>query len=302
VILHNGKFEATQGYCTDVFFRQATEWIDSVRGKRPFFAYVTPNAAHAPLDVPPRYADRYRGKVPDKVAKFYGMIENIDENFGQLLGQLKMWGIENDTLVIFLTDNGSASGTSVFNAGMRGAKNTPYQGGHRVPSFWRWPAGFAGGKDCSALTAHIDVVPTIVEIAGIKLKDESKQQIEGRSLLPILNNARAEWADRTLITHLGRWPRGKAAESQFAGCSIRNERFALVNNRELYDLREDPGETTNVFADHPQVVERLRGAYDEWWHSVLPCLENEQAIGPATNPFHDLYYQQFGPAKKAATP
>ena len=227
------------------------------------------------------------------------MIENIDENFGRLLTQLKEWKIENETLVIFMTDNGTATGASVFNAGMRGAKNSPYQGGTRVPSFWRWPAGFDGGKDCSALAAHIDVVPTIVEIAGIKLDEGARRQIEGRSLLPILKNPQTDWADRTLVTHLGRWPRGKAAESKFAGCSIRNERFTLVNNQELYDLRQDPGERKNVITDHPKVVEMLRRSYDEWWQSVLPCLENEQAVEPKTNPFHDLYYKQFGPPKPA---
>src|SRR4051794_25136048 len=159
-ILHNGKFERTNGYCTDVFFRQAERWIDSAKGTKPFFAYITPNAAHAPLDVPEKYFRRYQGKVGDQVAKFYGMIENIDENLGRLLGYLKRSGLSDDTIVIFLTDNGTTAGAAIFNAGMRGSKNTPYQGGTRVPSFWRWPKGFRGGVDCNALTSHIDIFPT----------------------------------------------------------------------------------------------------------------------------------------------
>jgi arylsulfatase len=300
VILHNGKFERTHGYCTDVFFGQALKWIESVQGGQPFFAHITPNAAHAPLDVPEKYVGRYAGKVPDNVAKFYGMIENIDENVGRLIDRLREWGLNENTLVIFITDNGTATGASVFNAGMRGAKNTPYQGGTRVPSLWRWPAGFAGGVDCEALTAHIDIFPTLTEIAGVTLEDNVKEQVEGRSLLPLLKDPGADWADRTLVTHLGRWPRGDAAKSKYAGCSIRDRQFTLVNNVELYDLKNDPGETKNVFAENPDVVKELRAAYDDWWQSVLPRLENENVVGPKVNPFHELYYKQFGLVPNAA--
>src|SRR5688572_3602274 len=170
-ILHNGRFVKTKGYCTDVFFERALEWMDTKRGKKaPFFAYLTPNAPHAPLDVPEEYAKRYAGKTTAMAAKFYGMIENIDENFGRLLGRLDEWGIAENTLVIFMTDNGGTVGVNIFNAGMRAGKNTPYQGGTRVPAFWRWPAGFKGGVDCAALTAHVDVLPTLAEIAGLKLE------------------------------------------------------------------------------------------------------------------------------------
>jgi arylsulfatase A-like enzyme len=296
-ILHNGKFERTHGYCTDVFFRQAEKWIESVEGKQPFFAYITPNAAHAPLDVPDNYFQHYKGKVPDPVAKFYGMIENIDVNVGRLLAQLKTWGISDNSLVIFMTDNGTATGATVFNAGMRGSKNSPYEGGTRVPSFWRWPAGFRSGVDCNALTAHIDILPTLAEIAGANLSDDVKRQVEGRSMLPLLKNPKADWGDRVLVTHLGRWPQGQAANSKYSGCSIRDRRYTLVNNQELYDLQRDASESHNVIADHPDVVKKLRAAYDDWWQSVLPRLENESAVGPKENPFKELYRKQFGQAK-----
>jgi len=294
-ILHNGRFEKTTGYCTDVFFRQALKWMDKKRkGRTPFFAYLPLNAAHAPLQVPDEYFNRYKGKVPDDTARFYGMIENLDDNFGALLKKLKEWGIEENTLVIFLTDNGGTFGVKVYNAGMRGGKVTPYEGGTRVPSFWRWPAAFKGGVDCDALTAHIDIFPTLAQIAGAKLSDEVKRQVEGRSLLSLLKNSKADWPDRVLVTHVGRWPRGKAAQWKFKNCSIRNSRFALVNNAELYGLKIDPGETKNVIEQHPEIATRLRAAYDEWWSEVLPRLENEEAIGPKINPFKALYWKQFG--------
>jgi arylsulfatase len=294
-ILHNGRFEKTEGYCTDVFFREALRWIDTKRKETlPFFTYLPLNAAHAPLHCPEKYFEHYRGKVPDMAAKFFGMIENIDDNFGLLLRKLDEWGIAENTLVIFMTDNGGTAGLKVFNAGMRGGKATPYQGATRVPSFWRWPAAFRGGSDCAALTAHIDVFPTLAEIAGTKWDSRWSRQVEGRSLLPLLRNPDAAWPDRFLVTHVGRWEYGRTRESKFANCSIRDQRFTLVNNSELYDLRTDPGETTNILQSHPDAAARLRAAYGQWWRDTLPMLVNEEAVGPKINPFKALYWKQFG--------
>jgi arylsulfatase len=283
----------TKGYCTDVFFRQAQTWIDSVQGRQPFFAYITPNAPHGPLDVAESYAAHYPS-VPPNVAKFYGMIENIDENFGRLMAHLQSAGLEKNTLVIFLTDNGTATGAKVFNAGRRGAKGTAYQGGTRVPSFWRWPAAFSGGRDVGVLTAHIDMFRTLAEIGGAKLTTALEAQVEGRNLLPLLTDANAEWPDRFLVTHVGRWPHGQVEQWKYQKCSIRDARFTLVENAELFDLEADPGETKNVIAEHPEAAAKLRTAYDAWWQEVLPQMDNEDAVPPKMNPFKALYWQQFG--------
>jgi arylsulfatase A-like enzyme len=301
-LMHNGKFEKTHGYCTDLFFGQALRWIDRERQSgRPFFAYITPNAAHTPLQVPEDYFALYRGKVPENVARFFGMIANIDDNFGRLLAKLDEWKLADNTLVLFMTDNGGTQGVKLFNAGMRGMKNTPYQGGTRVPSFWRWPAGFAGGRDVSALSAHIDVFPTLAEITGAKLSEAARKQVEGRSRLELLKNPEAKAADRFLVTHCGRWPLGKAETAKYKDYSIRDSRFTLVNNQELYDLQHDPGETANVISQHPEEVARLRAAYDEWWADVLPRLENEHAVAPRMNPFKERYWKQFGGGPDATT-
>ena len=312
-ILHNRVFEKTTGYCTDLFFGQALKWIDASRGKgQPFFAYITPNCPHAPLDCPPQYEAKYAGKVPPNVAKFYGMITNIDDNFGALMANLKEWGLEENTLVIFITDNGSATGSQTFNAGMRGAKGSPWQGGTRVPALWRWPAGFRGGRDIPALTAHIDIFPTFAEITGAQPPPEFAKQVEGRSLLPLLKDAAqpalrgtVPWADRYLVTHVGRWEKGQAAKSHYAACSIRNSRFTLVNpvrqgeKWELFDLQADPGETKNVRAEHPGVVNELKLQLDKFWEEATPLLVNEDAVGPAQNPFKVLYWKQFGGGPKS---
>jgi arylsulfatase len=292
-ILHNGRFEKTEGFCTDVFFSQALQWIGARRQERaPFFAYVATNAPHSPYVCPEKYSQLYAGKgLGEQVMAYYGMITNIDENLGRLLAQLKEWDLERRTLVIFMTDNGHPLG-GLYNAGMRGAKGTPYQGGTRVPAFFRWPGVLPAGVDVPRLAAHIDLFPTLAELAGAKLPDGVR--LDGRSLVPLLKDPQAPWADRYLFTHVGRWERGAAAESKFAKCAVRNSRFRLIENRELYDIEADPGEMRNVIDEHPQVVAAMRAAYDRWWEEILPALENEDAVGPKVNPFKELYWKQFG--------
>ncbi|MFN0086951.1 MAG: arylsulfatase [Blastocatellia bacterium] len=316
VILHNDKFEKTAGYCTDVFFGQAMRWMKSVKGGRPFFAYITPNAPHTPLDVPEKYEKLYAGKFPaDKAgrdtAKFFGMVHNIDENVGRLLAQLKEQGLERDTLVIFMNDNGGTGGVRVWNAGMRGAKNTPYLGGTRAVSFWRWP-GKLKPAAVDALTEHVDVFPTLAEIAGAKLSPVLRAQVEGRSLVQLLNGKAADWPDRYLFRHIGRWPKGADPNAhKYTQCGVRNKRYHLVNDsREnikqwtLYDVQADPGEKTDIAARHPEIVKAMDAAYDKWWAEVMPMLDNEDAAQPAVNPYHEQYWKQYnGPGpNNAPTP
>ena len=299
---HNGRFEKTKGYCTDLFFGQAIRWMDSKRAaQQPFFAFISLNAAHGPHVVPREYYQQYLGKpgVNEEAAKFFGMIENIDTNFGVLLRKLDEWRLAEKTLVVFLgTDNGGTAGVKLFNAGMRGGKGTAWEGGTRAPCFFRWPGVIKGGTECAALSAHIDLFPTLADITGAKLSDAARQQVEGRSLWPLLQNPQAAWPGRNLFTHVGRWERGAKPE-KFGPCSVRNTRFALVREKRgwaLFDLLEDPGQTENVAARHPDVVSRLASDYDAWWRDVEPCLINESAYqtAPKTNPFKELYWRQFG--------
>ncbi len=298
-ILHNRKFEKTTGYCTDLFFDQALKWIDAKRReKSPFFAYIATNAPHAPLDCPAEYEQKYAGKVKANVAKFYGMIENIDDNVGKLLAKLRDWRMQDDTVVIFMTDNGGTAGVPVYNAGMRASKGTPYQGGTRVPFFFSWPAQLKGSVDVDRLAAHLDIFPTFAELTGATIPAGIK--LDGRSLVPLLENPSAAWPDRLLFTHVGRWERGQAAQSQYAQCAVRNSRFRLVNgtkkgeNWELHDIKNDPGEKQNVIDQFPDEFRRMKAAYDQWWRDVQPELVNENAVGPRYNPFHVLYWKQFG--------
>lgn len=314
VIRHNGKFVKTQGYCTDEFFGRATEWIDGVRNQQPFFCYLTPNAPHGPLDCPPEYEQRYVGKVPADVAKFYGMITNIDDNVGRLMQRLHDWKLDENTLVVFMTDNGTATGSKIFNAGMRAAKGTPYNGGTRVPSFWRW-TGTLQPAQCEAFACHWDILPTLMDLLRIEGDAPLRRQIEGRSLKPLLEDPQSPWPDRFFFTHVGRWdvkidPRETPELPKFSKCSIRWNQWNLVSMAkegparwELYDLANDPAESRNLANDRPEVVAEMAAQYDQWWTSVLPNLENERVQGPTANPFHTAYWAQYrGPGPNNVPP
>lgn len=296
-LLHNGRFEKTKGYCTDVFFSQAIRWMHSRRkAGAPFFAYITPNAPHAPLHVPEKWEAMYKDKgIPEASAKFFGMVSNIDENVGTLLGRLSEWGIERDTLLIYMNDNGGTAGVRVFNAGMRAQKGTPYRGGTRAMGFFHWP-GTLKPAAVEGMTAHIDMFPTLAAIAGAKIPVGVVP--DGRSMVPVLENPKAAWPDRFIFTHVGRWAKGKAAESKYDKCRVRDSRYTMVNmNRgpqgwELYDIRADPGEQTNLAAQKPDVVKRMNAAYDKWWEEVMPLLINEDAVPPALAPYRELFSKQ----------
>jgi arylsulfatase A-like enzyme len=304
MILHNGKFEKTQGYCTDVFYAQATQWMDAQRKTRqPFFAYIPTNAPHGPYIARPEDKALYEGKglKPD-TESFFGMIHNIDQNVGKLLAKLADWGIANETLVIFMNDNGGTAGVSVFNADMRGSKGSAWLGGTRASSFWRWPGAITPG-DCAALAAHIDFFPTLAELAGAPLPEKAKAQVEGRSLVPLLENPAAPWEDRLLFAHQGRWNKGvDPNESKFNMASVRNTRWAMVSEQsrdgvpqwQLFDLTRDYAQKNNVIGEHPQVAQELSAVFDKWWADCLPLMVNEKAVGPQINPFQELYYKQFG--------
>jgi arylsulfatase len=303
MILHNGQFEKTKGYCTDVFYEQATKWIDSKRmGQQPFFAYIPSNAPHGPYIARPEDKALYEGKglKPD-TESFFGMVHNIDQNVGKLLDHLDRWGITDNTLVIFMNDNGGTAGVSVFNAGMRGSKGSAWLGATRASSFWRWPKTIAP-NDCQALTAHIDFFPTLAAIAGATLSPELVKQIEGRSLVPLLENPKAAWPERYLFTHLGRWPKmAEPHEFKYRTCSVRSPRWHLVSDKgdkepqwELFDIQADLGEKTDLASQHPEVVRQLAGQFEQFWSEAHPMMVNEKVIGPKVNPFQELYYRQFG--------
>ena len=306
IIRHNDRFVQTSGFCTDVFFSEALRWIHENKDQ-PFFAYISTNAPHGPFIAPQEKKAKFAADgFKWNQQGYYGMIENIDDNVGRLMAQLKAWQLDANTLVIFMSDNGFvAAGAGAgklgerdgqvlraYHAGLKGSKKSPHEGGTKVPALFRWKGVLQEGVACQALTAHIDIVPTLVDLAGGKLPEA----IDGRSLLPLLDNPDADWADRNLFFHIGRWPNGQAEQSKYdteAGFAVRNARYRLVNHTELYDILQDPGETRNLAASKPEVLARMRTAYDQWWDAVRPYLVNEDMPKLGPNPFHSQYRQQL---------
>ena len=291
-----GKPEKVTGYCTDVWFQNAMTFIRKNQD-RPFFVYLSTNAPHGPYRVDEKYSQPYLEKgVPQTMANFYGMITNIDENMGRLVTRLKQWGLEDNTILIFMTDNGSAAGWRSrakdqgtwkgFNAGMRAGKGSEYDGGHRVPLFIRWPAGkIGGGRDVDTLAAHIDVLPTLADLCNLKRPQGPK--LDGTSLAPLLRGDAAAWPERTLLVHSQRIP----YPEKWRKCAVMTERWRLVGGKELYDIQADPGQEHNVAEDHPQVVEQLRGRYEDWWRSLSPVFDDfvHIAIGSDAEPLVQLH-------------
>lgn len=262
----NGTPEKQSGYCTDVLFAAAIRFIEGNR-TRPFLCYLATNAPHGPHHVPARYAEPYRKRgVPEQRARFYGMIENIDDNVGRLLRVLEDRKLAENTLVVFLTDNGTAAGWNEakrdgFNAGMRGVKGSAYDGGHRVPCFWRWPGRLPAGRDVAALTAHLDVLPTLLDLCGIAAKHPLP--LDGVSLWPVLQGTGTLPA-RTLFVHSQRVEHPQ----KWRQCAVLTPRWRLIDGKELYDLPADSGQRRDVASDHPDVVRQLRGAYEQWYASI----------------------------------
>jgi len=221
--------------------------------------------------------------VPD--AGFYGMIGNIDANVGRMLEFLQRRGLADDTILIFLTDNGSTFGLREgrgFDAGMRGRKGSHYEGGHRVPCFIRWPAGdLAGGRDVDTLAAHLDLYPTLLELC--QLERPAGPELHGRSLVPLLRGREVGWADRVLVVDSQR----RELMEEGLNFSVMSRSWRLCSGDELYDLRSDPRQTTNLADRHPDVVEQLKGEYRRYWRSIAPMNETYVRIvlgHPAENP------------------
>jgi arylsulfatase A len=276
LLWENGKAVRRTGYCTDIFFNAALDFIASNR-ERPFFAYIPTNAPHTPLEVAEDYAAPYRAMgLDDATARVYGMEENIDENFGRLLAKLDELDLRRNTILIVLSDNGPQQPR--YTAGLRDRKTSVFEGGIRALSLWQWPAVLNKPRKIATLAAHIDVAPTLVEIAGAPAP--IGRAFDGRSLLPLLRDDAQAWPERTLFFQVHRG----LAPQRYRNASVETSRYKLVLTpnafngdhiaipaepaSELYDLENDPGEKQNVIAKLPQIAAELRQRYEAWFDDV----------------------------------
>lgn len=295
----NDRWQKFPGYYTDIWFDQAKKFIGETEKntKKPFFIYMPTAAVHDPWNVDEGYAKPYLDAgVPPTLAKFYGMITNLDENIGKLRAYLEANDLADNTILIFTTDNGTTAGYidrksdfKYFNAGMRGWKGSEYEGGHRVPFFLHWPkGGLEEGKDLGTLAAHIDVMPTLGLLCGLDPIGEGKLKrggIDGRAFAgpPLPDGVIASPPPpRTLFVHSQR----TSDPIKWRKCAVMTERWRLVNGAELYDITKDPGQQNDVAADHAEVVKELRAEYDQWWASLEPVFDEYVRfdLGGAENP------------------
>lgn len=279
VLLRDATPEQTAGYVTDVLTDEAVRFISANR-KSPFFCSVAYNAPHSPFQVPDAYFERFKAQgFDDTLAAFYGMCENLDANVGRLMARLEAEGVAENTIVVFLTDNGGTAGVKTFNAGMRGGKTSLHEGGSRVPLFVHWPAARWSPHVVRPIAAHVDLYPTLLDLCGIAAP--AGPPIDGVSLRPLLEQPAAAWPERTLFTH------NPIDETNKYPGAVRTQRYRLVHEVEgpgsgskakandastggwqLYDMDADPGETIDLAAREPETVARLAALYDAWFADV----------------------------------
>ncbi len=288
-IRREGGWEKTGGYCTDVFFKEAIGWLKKQAGEgKPFFLHLATNAPHAPYIPPP-------GGPREPQAAFNSMIENIDANFAKLLTAVRESGVERDTIIVFLTDNGSAMAR--HNAGMKGRKGTPDEGGTRVPCFIRWP-GKISPRSVAEPAAHLDLLPTLTSLCGVPRPEG--WQGDGEDLSAALLGQEPFPAERTLFTQVGRWS-GDEAAARFRArdFAVRDARWRLVG-LELFDMKADPAQERNVFSEHPAEAQRLLAAYGKWWEEVLPAVREpvRYVIGAEACPVVKLTAHDWWPSKE----
>ncbi len=298
----------SEGYCTDVFTDAAIKFIESNRNK-PFFIYLPTNVGHTanekvvgPL-VPAKYSDPYKKMgLNDLTAKVYGMMTNLDENFGRLVRKLDELNIRDNTILIFTTDDGPGR---EYNPGMR--TGSVYEARIRVPFAIQWPDGLDNSpKVIDRIASHIDILPTLLE--ACKLKINRKPVIDGVSLFPLLTGNKVEWEDRYLFFQCHRGPVPK----RYQNCIVVGQQYKIAgypgtDNKwdlkpsvenpalELYDLMSDPAEKNNIATQNPEILKSLKKKYDKWYDDV----KNERQFEPglihigseAENPVYLSRYQ-----------
>lgn len=288
-LLRGSKKEKTEGYITDVLTDEAIRFISDHRDQ-PFFCHLSYNAPHSPYQVPDEYFNRFdESKYKATVASHLGMCENIDHNVGRLLDTLDQKGLRENTIVLFLTDNGGTAGRRLYNAGMKGGKTSTDEGGSRVPLFVSWPKANWKPRVIEKLSAHIDLFPTLMDLCDIKAPKGPK--LDGISLVPLLNGQEESWPDRTLFLHNGideknRYPGAVRTERYRLNCSIPGPQSGSaaknlddkVRPWQLYDMHKDPGQKNNLAAKMPEKVSELSRLYETWVDNVSSEGRNRRAL------------------------
>jgi len=241
-----------EGYLTNRITEEAVSFIRRHRDK-PFFLYVAYNAVHTPPQAPAGDIKRQTGdEVRDTLT---AMLKHLDDGVGAIVATLKREGLFENTLLIYLTDNGGAKAMHADNAPLRGYKQQDYEGGIRVPFIVSWPKRLQGGKTCDVPVLSIDILPTALAAAGLPMP--AGKPLDGKNMLPALKG-RVDKLHEHMFWSSGGW------EGKWA---VRSGKWKLVGQKdrgELFDLAADVGETTDLSAKHPEKVAELKKLYDAW--------------------------------------
>ena len=260
---HNGEAKKYEGYCTDVFFAETMRFIKENKDE-PFFIYLAPNVTHLPLNVAEKYSKPHVDNgVDEKLAIFYGMIDNLDENFGRLMALLKKEGLDEDTIILFTTDDGAQSAATsnspdAWNMGMRGDKGSMEEGGHRVFSFLRWPNGNIGaGTNNNTLISVMDVYPTLLDLCGLQAPEGA--ELQGRSFKGYLKKPLSpEQDDRPFFFY---YFNPKNLEDRSKAC-VMWKNWRLLGGVNLYDIEKDRMQDRDIAAEHPEIVKQMTAFFE----------------------------------------
>ena len=276
-LLRDGRRVHVRGHITDVLTDAASTFVRSA-GDEPFFLYLTYNVPHTPLIVSDALDEKYRARgLNPGDARIYGLIEQCDAAIGRLLDVIDGEGIRDRTVVLFMSDNGGVS--RHYRAGLRGGKGSVFEGGVLSPFFARWPGRFEAGRKSDARGSHLDLFPTLLEVAGAEIPTD--RVLDGRSLLPLLTGETDESPHRRLV-HI--WDRhAPSMESRWA---IAGPRYKLIGD-ELYDLRSDPGEQVDIAAGEPGIAASMRREFEEWLADVTDGRKFEPVPIPVGDDLED---------------
>ncbi|MCF6358278.1 MAG: arylsulfatase [Draconibacterium sp.] len=287
ILWHNGNTKLYKGYCTDIFTEQAIRFIESNQQK-PFFCYLAFNAPHTPLQVPDEYYQMYKDIDPasgfenddrpfpemtekdkESARRVYAMVTNIDDNVGKLLQKLDDLKLTENTLVIYMTDNGPQQYRYV--AGMREKKGSVFRGGVRIPFFMRLPSLFRGAKEIETTAAHIDILPTVAELCNVELPGD--RTIDGKSLIPLIQDKQIDWANRSLFFY---WTR--RYPELYNNIALQKGNFKLVGHTnynatvedfELFDIEKDPYEQNNIVSNNLTIATELKTGLDNYYNELI---------------------------------
>jgi len=257
-------------YLTDAFSREAVAFIERHHNK-PFFLYLAYNAVHTPLQAPKRYENSFTDITDPKRRVYAGMLTAMDEGIGKVLAKLRDLGIDRDTLLFFINDNGGPTANGSNNGPLRATKGTMYEGGIRVPFMIQWPSQLKPGQVYDHPVIALDILPTAAAAAGADLPADRK--IDGVNLLPHLAGEKSTLPHEILF-----WRSGQ-------NHAVRKGNFKLVTmggETGLFDLSPDIGESRDLSSEQPEVLKKLQIAFDEWDSQMIEPLWTRQPTTPKT--------------------